>query len=183
MTFKLKQFAIPVIFIAASLFLFFVLIYPTFKSIQTDSRDLVDARQKYEAMTENIRAMENFKGIYSTIEPELAKIDAQFVDASFPVSFIEFLEDIAKDTRVVINMAPLGTSKIQEGEWPFIDFRLRVSCYFPDCIKFLDKIENAPYLIEIKNFNIRKSNVLLEGVGQIIQTNAEADISLRIYTK
>lgn len=133
-----------------------LIIYPLFGAIRAESKELISQKNKQAELilkTENIK---EFQKNYKDYQPNLKKIDNLFINSAEPINFIEFLEREAANSRLSIEIAPSPSPKIKEDLWPSMNFQLKMSGSFSDFLKFLEKLESSPYLIEVLNLNINK---------------------------
>lgn len=157
-------------------------IYPLLKDIQKQSEDFISQKEKMASIQ---REMKNFKEIessYKANQDNLNKIDELFVDPDVLMDFISFLEKNAQVSQLKIEISPLAQKEEIE-PWPSLSFNISALGSFPDFLKFLEKLENSSYLIEIFNLNIKR---LVEGEIKP-ETFSSGDInatfSIKVYTK
>lgn len=154
MTIKNKTNLSAIIFIVLMIVFF---IHSTFKEIQNGSKELIFGKEKLISLESKINNLNKLKATYGAFEPKLAEITNKlFVNSELPVEFIGFLEKIAENNNIDIKLSPVPS----EGRdvWSFIVFQISAVGSFPDFLSFLEKLESAPYLIEIKNLNISQTN-------------------------
>lgn len=149
-------------------------ILPVFKEIQRNSKELVLQKGNLAALDAKIENLNQLKISYSEFEAGVKEMDGLFINPELPVEFISFLEKIAKDSGVEIKISSSAFNQNKEGKWPFLNFQINTASSFPKLLSFLEKIENAPYLIEIQNLNI---NQLKRG------NQVQASINLKVYTQ
>jgi hypothetical protein len=115
------------------------------------------------------REMENFK-----------KVESLFINPETPIEFIEFLEKESGNLGLSLEIFLHSPIVTEEDPWPSIGFRLNLSGSFPKFLKFLEKLELAPYLIEIQGLKISRVEEKTEElkVGEI-----KAEISIKVFTK
>lgn len=151
-----KIIIISSVFILSVLLLVFFAIYPLFREIEKNSEKFFENKKKEILIEEKIKDLNSFKGICQKIEEDLKKVDQLFVDQKVPIGFIEFLEKTAENSNVLIDISPSPGTTRKGDLWPSLDFKITVSGSFPNCAKFLEKVETAPYLIEVQNLNLRR---------------------------
>jgi len=137
--------------ISFSLLIFFLisfLIYPLFQDIRNISKELNFKKRELILLENRISNSEDFQ----KIKPDLKKIEDVFVEKELPVDFISFLENLSRESKVSIEISSL----IQEKEKDFLLFQIKSIGSFPNFLKFLEKIENSKYLVEIQNLNISR---------------------------
>ncbi|MFA7715294.1 MAG: hypothetical protein WCX77_04325, partial [Candidatus Paceibacterota bacterium] len=81
-----------------------------------------------------------------------------------------------------------------EGSWPSLNFQISLNGSLPNVLKFIEKMTNLPYLIEIHGLNIAKDSQpqtqdemktnTEKAIGQIYPPQKiQAVFNLKIYTK
>ena len=89
-------------------------------------------------------------------------IESIFVDAQTPVGFIQFIEEISATSNIIVKITP-GIPKKQKGiPWPTMNFQLASSTNYPEFFRFLEKLENGPYLLEVKNTSLNRDRASQE---------------------
>ncbi len=172
MTLKNKINLSLIIFIVLSVCLIVLVIYPLFKEIKNSSEELVSEKQKLFSLERKIENLKEFQTLWLKIEPNLKKIDQLFIDPQVPVEFVNFLEKIAKDSEILIEISSALSSKTEKDPWSSLLLQINSTAPFSKFLKFLEKIEASPYLIEIQNLNARG---LIEGDTGIT-------LSIKVYT-
>jgi len=172
MTLKNKINLSLIIFIVLSVCLIVLVIYPLFKEIKNSSEELVSEKQKLFSLERKIENLKEFQTLWLKIEPNLKKIDQLFIDPQVPVEFVNFLEKIAKDSEILIEISSSLSSKTEKDPWSSLLLQINSTAPFSKFLKFLEKIEASPYLIEIQNLNARG---LIEGDTGIT-------LSIKVYT-
>lgn len=95
-------------------------------------------------------------------------IESIFVDAQTPVGFIEFIEEISATSNITVKITP-GIPKKQKGvPWPTMNFQLASSTNYPEFLRFVEKLENGPYLLEVKNTSLTRDRAA-QGKENIVQ--------------
>jgi len=161
-------------------------VLPLFNGIKEASNDLFcqkAALASFEAKTQNIQ---DFKVLYETEENNLTKIDDLFINSAEPINFIEFLEEESFNENLTIEISPLAPQTIKDDIWPSMNFKLNLFGSFPDFLKFFDKLEASPYLIEILNLNLRGMSVnelKREELKSFLTRDVEAVLLIKIYIK
>ena len=165
-------------FIGLSLVLIFLVIYPLIKVIQESSQQLLSARGELTFFSKEKRNLRDFKDVFRKLEPDLEKIENLFVSFEVPIEFIGFLEELATDSDISIEVSSATRREVEEDPWPSYDFHLRASGSFSNFSKFIEKLENSSYLIEIYDLNVRK----LEG-AEFSAGDVYASLSLKVFAK
>src|SRR4030043_1064582 len=156
MNLKKKIYISLVIFLIVDFLFIFLLIYPFFKNIKKSSEDLMTQKTDtlfYSKDKENFKVNQDF---YEANKEGLERINEKFIDLEVPVEFIRFLEKNAVDNQLSIEISPASTEKKENNLWPSIVFQISANGSFPRFMRFLEKIENSPYLTEITNLSLKK---------------------------
>lgn len=179
------------IFLGSTILLIGFVICPLFQGIKNDSKELVSQKQKIISLEKKIENLGKFQIIWQGIEPDFQKIEKLFIDPEVPVEFISALEAIAKDCQMTIEISLTLSSGTEKDLWPSLFFQISSATSFSKFLKFLEKIETSPYLIEISSLNVRKlteaelAQPFLQkelGEGNSLGDVA-ATFSLKVYTK
>lgn len=168
-----------VIFILLVILIIVFIIYPLFGEIKKNSKELISQKEKLVSLEIKIDNLEKFKNLYQKYKPNLEKIDNLFIDSEVPVGFIGFMEKTAKESQMEIKISPTSSRKTEKDPWSFIVFQINSNSSPFNFLKFLEKLETSPYLINIQNLNITKlskSEVL--SVEEI-----KTAFSIKVYTK
>lgn len=152
MEIKKQIYIIISVFFLVAVFLSVFLIYPIHKEIVQKSEEMIIQRNNKLILESQFSEAEKFKQKYENYKPNLLKINALFVDSKNPVTFIEFLEGLASESKVNLQISTPTSSK--EGSLSYQNFQLSSSGSFAETLKFLRKIEAGPYLIKIQNLSI-----------------------------
>ena len=141
--------------------------------IKKSSQELISQKRElvsFEQKSENVESLYSKDKDY---QKDLEKINNSFVDPALPIDFIKFLEQSAP--------APQGSVKIslaKEAAEPggSLFYAISFSGLSSDLLKFIEKVENGPYLVEVINLNIKKG--YQEGPGKIT-----ANLELTVLSK
>jgi hypothetical protein len=146
-----KNYIIILIFLLLSLALVLFFILPYFNEIKARSAELVAQKDKISFFNIQAAEVSKFKGGYADYSADIQKIKQMFIDPQNPISFIEFMENTALESRVTLRVSPQFSS---EKNPKTIVFQLSGSGNFSDMSSFLERLERGPYLIDIGNLNI-----------------------------
>jgi len=173
-------------FIILTILIVVFLVYPIFLEIKKGSEDIISQKQKlaeFEAKTKNL---EKFKRNFPEIKTNLEKINAIFIDSEVPVDFISFLENISRNCKVQLNISSDLPQKLKGDPWSSLSMQITSAGSFPNFLKFLEKLEQSIYLVEIQNLNItRLSEMELKSkeFEGLILGNVKATFSIKVFTK
>jgi len=133
------------------------LIFQTIRDIKKGSSALLSQREKTILLEKKIKALEEINKNYKNDKEKLEKIDSLFVKADEPISFIKFinfLRQTEESCQVSINISPPSLQK--KDSVPYLSFQVSGEGRFIGVMRFLEKIENSPYLIEISRLSLRR---------------------------
>jgi len=145
-------------FIASTIFLIIPLV-KGINGIEKDSRDLIIVKADREFFSEEKNNIEKLENTFKEIQPNIEKTNVFFVSPEVPVDFISFLEKLASESDIFLKIYPSGVSLVENSNknlWSFLNFNLEAFGSFSDFSKFIEKLENSSYLIQVQNLNIRK---------------------------
>lgn len=158
---------------------FLILIIPYFlKEIKRNSQDLISFKNEFASLKEEEKNIKDLEIIYQNYQENLTRIDKMLVNSKEPIEFIDFLEKDAQNFNQKIKISLMSKTEIKEDPWPTLNFQIQISGSFTDFLKFLERLENSPYLIEIENLNIKES-----GEGELAGTSIEASFLTKVFTK
>ena len=158
-----------------------LIVFPLLKGIKKDSKDLENQYLKVlEASSAEKEAAEFLKFSQAKKEGFLA-IENIFVDGETPIGFIRFIEEIAATSNLIVKITP-GTVKKKKGvPWPVMDFQLASSASYLEFLRFLDKLENAPYLLSVQNTSLTRDRIFKD------KENGAQDVNftllVQVFTK
>ena len=166
-------------FIALGIFTVFVLLFfaflflPLLRGIQADSAKVLAARTKLVTVSLYEEHIQEFQRISQSQEDGIDKINNLFLDTDTPIAFLEFLENVARSSRVSLKITPVESQRKEEDVWDSIDFELAGKGLYPNVLSFVRQVENGPYLFEFKNVIVQRL------------ATGEVDFSLlmKVYTK
>lgn len=174
------------VFILTVLVFMIFIVYPLFNEIKKGSRDILAPKNTLAELETKAKNIQKYQIISKGYEQNLAKIDALFVNQAEPINFIEFLEKTASQSRLSIEISPLAQTKEEGIPWPSMNFQLTLTGSFPDLLRFLEKLESSPYLIEILNLNMRRLNEWDVSTGKFKGMSVgdiNAPLSIKVYTQ
>ena len=172
----------------AVLVLTFIFVFFFLKGIRQASADLVNIKKELVLFQAKLSGEEDLKENYQKIEPDLEKIENSFVNSEVPVDLIKFWEQTAMNSGVYINIAPISSSaddKDKKYVWDYMNFRLSLFGSFSNLLRFLERIEAGPYLIEIKDLSIQKlndSDLVSKEYPGLSANDIRAILTLKVFT-
>lgn len=131
-------------------------LFVSFSGMKAASEGFAFQKKAQELFRLRVKDFENFKENYPLYREVLAKIDKSFVSSGAPVGFIGFLEELASSSNLAMDVEPLNLGKTEGELWPPIGFRILPKGSFPDFLRFLEKLERSPWLVEIFQLNLER---------------------------
>ena len=164
-----------------SLFLIAFLIPKFLRKIQANSQELISLKSDLASFQKETKNLSKLSETYQNYQENLAKIDRIFIDPKRPIEFFDFLEKNAQIFQLKIEISPV--SKPETETLPSLFFQISTSGSSPNFLRFLEKLENSPYLIDILNLNVKKlteGKIRSEGLSP---QDVEATFLMKVYTR
>lgn len=183
---KKKIFIISAISGLITLALIGFVIYPLFKGIKETSQELIAVKKELALIQTGAENVKQIEESYQALKTDLEKIDRLLIDPEVPIDLIEFWESLAADLEISIDISPFSIRVSETDPWDSIGFQITLIGSLPNFLKFLEKMEYSPYLIEIQNLAIKKlagKGLKLEGYEQISPGDISGTLVAKIYTK
>ena len=113
----------------------------------------------------------------------LADIKKLYIDPRRPVDRIIFLEQVASDNRLAMDINITGPEK--DDVWPYLNLIISLRGDSNDLYRFIEIIQTANWIATIDRLNVRKvtERDLREGDPVLSERSVIADLSLRVYFK
>jgi len=166
------------------LFMIVFLVYVPLKEVKDYSHAIFLNKNRDIFLSLQDKQLHNFKNEYANYKPNLDEIDLLFIDPSNPVKFIEFLEKTASQYNLLADVAIASSNVKKESsssDLPAIIFSVYAKGNFLDIIKFSEKLETGPYLVEIQNLKINRPEQKTEKVNN--DNQVELSLLIRAITR
>jgi len=173
MNLKTKIYTLLFILGIVNLAMIIFVIYPLFKGIKENSQEFITQKENLALLRSEMTYLRNFEKIHMIQKDELEKINVLFANSEAPVNFISFLENTAQNCQLSITILPGGSQKSEKDPWSYLVFRISVSGTFSNFSRFLEKIENSCWLIDIFDLQIKKAKA----------ENISANFSIKVCSK
>jgi hypothetical protein len=174
---KKKIYIFGAIFGIINLLLIILVIFPLVGDIEKSPKDLISQKGQLLSLEKKEINFTDLKKAYQTHQADFENIETFFIDSETPIEFISFLENIAQSSQGTIKISLASEKKEETNLGSTLAFNISLDSSFPNFLKFLEKLENSQYLIEILNLNIKKSG------GESFSGNINAALSIRVLTK
>jgi len=179
-----KIFVSILVFAVLYFVLIVMVIYPLQRELKSNSEGLVIEKGRLAQLKEEIKGLRESEDLYRSSYENIERIDALFVNAEVPIEFMNFLEGSAADSQIGIDVSSVGEVKKESGWWPSINFQISMTGPLPQCLKFLERLEAGPYLIEISNLSVKR---LAESEVQSLSLQgknlAAGDVNMNVLIK
>ncbi|HRY52813.1 MAG TPA: hypothetical protein P5089_03105 [Candidatus Portnoybacteria bacterium] len=134
--------------LAALVLLVVLIAVPLVSQIKSDGSELAQDKQDMESFYKEWQALESAQKDYQALQGEINALPA-FLPTSEALKFIVLIEKFAQatdntQTVSVINKKDLSSAK------KTTDFQISLRGNFPNLVKFLVYLENAPYYNDVK---------------------------------
>lgn len=149
-----KIYQIGGVFIIVNVILIIFIIFPLINNIKKTSRDLIAQKSELFLLEQKKNNLENLKTAYKVHQKDMEEIETVFINPETPIDFIRFLEAVAADSQALIDVSLAGGGSDFEHSF---SFHVSLKSSFPNFLKFLEKLENGPYPIEVSSLNIKRT--------------------------
>jgi chaperonin cofactor prefoldin len=173
-----------ILFLVPSLIFFFLFIFflilPNLNQINKISKEISQTKTKLEEIEKRQKEIEKFKKLSPEIKGDLSKLENSFVNKEIPIDFVEFLEKIAKGLEIQSQISILSSSKDS------ISFQIKGVGAPENVFKFIEKVENCNYLIQIERMRISKlseAELKTEEFKGFSKNDLKFEISFSVLTK
>jgi len=168
-----------VIFFLLIVFLIVFLIYPLLTEIKNNSQAMVSQKKSLTIFQAKIENLEDFRNFYKDFEKDLQKINNLFIDPKMPIEFIGFLEKTADEHQLIIKISSTSPQKTGKDIWPSLVFQINSVSSSPNLFRFIEKIENSAYLIEIQNLNVNR----ITSNDPLLNGDVNSNLFIKVYTQ
>lgn len=180
MSSKRKIILISIIFGVINIFVLIFLLLPCLKDIGNTFNELAIIRKRLVSSQELLESVGEIRNTYKGIEADSNKIDSLFVDRAVPIGVIEFWENTASNSKIDLNPSSIILKSVDEKEkksspWNFLLFQISLKGNFSNFLKFLEKNESGPYLMEIQTIAIREADAA--------SGNVNVNLGGKVFTK
>lgn len=176
-----KNYISLIVFICLYIAVIFLIVFPLINWIQKSSQQLLLEKEARLSFAEEKKNLQDFKVIYQEIRSDLERAEGLFISSDIPIiESINFLEETASSSNIFLKIS--SVTSYDDGEsWPFLNFYLQVTASFNNLSRFIEKLENSPYLVEVHDLSIRKLAGGNLYSGEVVEVSA--NLSLKIFTK
>jgi hypothetical protein len=145
-----KTILTPILFLIIVIIFISFFILPTFDQIKKISQNISSLELDLENLEKRAENIKNFKRKFPTIKDNLSLFENSFVNREFPIEFVNFLENTAKSYQISLEISLLKSEK------NYLSFQIIVIGPPKEIFRFVEKVENCSYLVQIEKININK---------------------------
>jgi len=168
-----KKIYISLATFGAIILLFLFLVYlPWAAQIKKSAEDLIFQKEAFFSLKESQEALEKLRKDFINLKPEVEKIEDLFLESENPVEFLNYLEETALSSGILIQTSALSFGGKNNGAFPYLSLQVSFKSRFFNFSKFLDRLENSSFMLEIQNLNVRK-----------IGDEVSVSFPLKVFTK
>ena len=157
-----------------------VLVYPVFRGVLKDHESVLAHARELLQLKEDAKNSREFDILSTQYANEFSRLQELFVDSKTPIAFFRFLDETSSSLGIPIEKAPGLEQQREKDPWPSFEVRVAGRGLYPNVIAFLQKIENAPYVVEVQTLTLLGTKGLLaeENTGEV-----DFSFSLKVFTK
>jgi len=146
-----------------------VVVYVVLQGVLEDRGQVLVYKHELLQLQEDEKSSRELEMFSTQYEGEFVRFEDLLVDSETPIAFFRFLDETADLFRLRIEKAPGAVQHLKGDRWPSFEIRLAGDGVYPDVMAFLQKIENGPYLLEIKTFTLTTEGRFtnLESQGEV----------------
>jgi len=166
-----------------------LIIFPLIGQIRSDSLKIIEKRQAIDSFYQDWQNMKNSQKDYQEFQQGLAQFSA-LLPASDAIKFITAIENMARQTQnqetiAVLEKAP-GKQTEKTPAQATLDFQISLGGSFPNLVKFLIYLENAPYYNDLNSLQVSRVSQAepggAPGAYQLREGEAKTTINLSVYS-
>lgn len=151
---KKQIYIISSTFVLTIFFLLLFLVFPILNDIKQNSKDFANQKNSTYVLADEFDQAKEFQTNNKNFSVELDAINNIFVDSKNPVKFIQFLEKMASESNVSMEISKPYFVKEKSILIAFL--QLSVVGDFSSILKFTAIVESGNYLVKLQDLSIQK---------------------------
>ena len=172
---KRKTFIVFFAVVAVNLLFLGLVSYSVLGRIIINSGQFVSQERAFAQAEIDVENIQRFQKFQALKEQEFKRFEAVFLDPNTPISFLEFIENLAQGFHLELKISPDNPKKIKEDPWRSLNFTLATTGSYSNVVAFVEKLELAPYALEVVSLRIARATQEADG-------NVRATLVLKVYT-
>lgn len=165
------------LFISVFLLLIVFMVAPQIRGIVKDAENFLSQRKEVAKNMEEQKNIRDFQVFSAAHHLDINRSRDLLIDPQDPTRFLVFLENMAAESGFALKIVPGNPQKIKEDPYSSIPFQISSEGSSANLRSFFQKLEYAPYLIEIKDLTVRVQR------SSALKDNSIFSFSLKVYTK
>lgn len=104
-----------------------------------------------------------YEKVKAVEKEKMTFIENLLLDRELPIPFISFLEEKKREENLGMKITTSNLSPLTKSPPQFLEFHVLLEGGFDGILRFIEKLENAPFLLEVndlKVFAVSDKNVL-----------------------
>ena len=173
-------------FAILNILLIVFIVFPLLKEVKKNSEAFLLEKNKIASLSKEEESRKKMEDLYKNYQSDLEEIEKVFVDPEVPIEFIGFLEKTAAVSQTQLKILSMTQKIEKEDPWPSLSFQLSAIGSFPDFLRFLEKLENSPYLIEASELNARslaEKEIKSKELENFPLADTNIFLTIRVFTK
>lgn len=152
-------------------------VYPLWKGVKTNSRQFLFTKTDIYLLVSQEEQQREVQQAYQKHQLDLGRVDSIFIDPDVPLELISFLELQANNSQVVLEISSITKKEEKQDPWPSLLIQLTAKGSLPGFLRYLERLEAGPYLIEVLDLTVRTARDLPD------QDEISANLSLKVFSK
>ncbi len=161
-------------------------VYPLYRMIDGESKELSILKESASKTGRQIEEDKKIEEAEKVLNEGALKINGVFVNSEIPVEFIQFLESIAKESNLSIDISPVSFKKEKGEIWTPMGFQVDLLGTFSGCRTFLEKAEYGSYALELDSITVQKikdRKPFLEKFPNLPTESVSMSLIIKIFSK
>jgi Tfp pilus assembly protein PilO len=173
---------VTVSFTIAGMVFLLLVVHPIFQGVLRDHEEILAQKQRSAQIQEDQKHLRDFESVFASNQSEFAQLERLFLDTQAPSGFFRFLDTTSAAFSLEVEANPGARQQEKGDSGPSIKIEIQGNGSYPNIVAFLEKIENAPYLVEIEDISITSAKASAQRGQPAIGENV-LSMTLKVYTK
>lgn len=173
------------VFLAIGLLLIILVIKPLFQEVKEQSEELVLVKREGAQLLKKEKDIVEIRNVFTRYEKDFEKMENLFVDSENPLFFINFLEKQAAQSEIFLQISSLGF-EVKKTPWSSLSFQIKTAGPLKNFLRFLGRLESAPYLIQMVNLNLKmleEGDIKREEFKNFSEGDIQGFVLIRVFTR
>lgn len=144
---------VVLLFLIVFVLILFLVARPFLAQIKQAGKDLALQELNLEELNSQLASFEDFQKKNTDFQQYFSVVKDCFVDSGAPIKFMEFLENEAEILGVKLTVAALPLTKDPKFSSAF---QITLEGKFSDTLRFLERLEESPWLVELGSLVITR---------------------------